>query len=95
MIELTLGEQETHLNMTADDRSIWEVCSDDKVMQLKLERIGAIFVRGDGPTKFYTLRADQVLLRKGKRRMSDEQRKQSGDRLRAGLAKHSPTGNEN
>jgi len=83
MIELSLAEQETHLNMVAENRNIWEVCSDDKVMILRLESIGATFVRADGPTKFYTLRADQVVLRAGKRKMSDEQRKQTGDHLRA------------
>lgn len=62
------SEQETHLNMAADDRSFWEVFSDDPVMQNKLEKLGATLVRvsNNGNGKFYTLHTDQVLFRKGK-----------------------------
>lgn len=63
---LALTEQETHLNMTADDRGTWYVFSDDPVMQRRLEKIGAVItkVMKDGVGKEYTLKASQVSLRK-------------------------------
>ena len=84
-MNLTLAEMETHLNLTADDRNTWTVSSDDPVMQRRLEAIGATLLREgrNGTTKFYTLRADQVLLRTGKRKVSDAQRIQSAINLRA------------
>lgn len=84
-MNLTQQEQETHLNMTADDRNTWQVFSDDLVMQRRLEGIGATLVRvaADGIGKHYTLRADQVLIRAGKRKVSEAQREQSSARLRA------------
>jgi hypothetical protein len=60
-------EGETHLNMTADDRQHWQVASNDPVLQARLERIGAVTLSVAGATRFYRLRADQVLLRRGKR----------------------------
>lgn len=75
---LTAAEQETHLSLVADDRNIWFVESNDPVMMRRLESIGAIFVREMfGGGREYTLRADQVLLRKGKAKrgpLSDAQR---------------------
>lgn len=81
---LTLAEMETHLNMSADDRSMWTVSSDDPVMQKRLEAVGATLLKEskNGVTKFYTLRADQVLIRKGKRELSDDTKQQLADRLR-------------
>lgn len=84
MQPLTLEEQETHLSMSADDRSIWHVHSDDAVMQRRLEAVGATFVRGDAfGGKHYTLRADQLTLRKGKRVLSEATKAQLADRMRA------------
>jgi thiazole synthase ThiGH ThiG subunit len=84
-VNLTLEEMETALTMCADDRGTWQVFSDDPVMQRRLEAIGATLVRpaNNGIGKFYTLRADQVLIRTGKRKMSEAQKAQLGDRLRA------------
>jgi hypothetical protein len=84
-MNLTLEEMETALTMSADDRGTWQVFSDDPVMQRRLEAIGATPVRtaNTGSGKFYTLRADQVLIRTGKRKMSEAQKAQLGDRLRA------------
>lgn len=84
MQPLTLVEQETVLNMTADDRGMWEVFSDDPVMQRKLESVGAILVRpassGDG--KFYRLPANQVSFRKPSA-LTDEQRAVMSARAKA------------
>lgn len=84
-MSLTLAEMETNLNMSADDRSTWTISSDDPVMQRRLEAVGATLVKEgrNGMTKFYTLRADQVHIRSGKRKLSDAQKAQLGDRLRA------------
>lgn len=79
MTNPTLQEQETALTMSADDRGTWSVFSEDVVMHRKFESIGAVLVKQDpgGLGKWYTLRADQVLLRKGKARrgpLSEAQR---------------------
>lgn len=68
MTKLPLEEQETVLSMAGDDRATWHVYSDDKIQQARLEAVGAVLVRKarKGPGKFYTLRDDQVLFRKGK-----------------------------
>lgn len=73
MTKLTLAETETHLNMTADDRSVWIVFSDDPVMMRRLDRIGE-FVRVVGAGKEYRLSATQVTLRAKKKPLSDEQK---------------------
>ena len=78
----TNAERETHLNLAADDRSIWHVASNDPVMIARLQRIGADLVSVKGETVFFTLRADQVLLRKGKRHVSDATRHAAAQRLR-------------
>jgi hypothetical protein len=84
-VNLTLEEMETALTMCADDRGTWQVFSDDPVMQRRLEAIGATLVRpaNNGIGKFYTLRADQVLLRKGKRELSEDTKAQLANRMRA------------
>ena len=68
--------------MVADDRASWHVASNDPIMQGRLQRIGAELVRTVGETRFYRLRADQVLLRKGKRQMSEQERTERAERLR-------------
>ena len=72
----TLEETESHLNMCALNRREWEVYSDDKVFIRKMERIGAQFLREDstGLGRFYLLRDDQILFRKGKKNISEAQR---------------------
>ena len=80
----SLSEIETHLNITAEDRNTWFVFTDDPVMQRKFEKIGAKLVRTmrDGVGKEYTLRTDQVVLRTGKRKLSDRQKAELAGRLR-------------
>lgn len=74
-MNLSLNEQETMLNLVADDRGTWHAYSDDPVMQRKLEAVGAVLIKSDGTGKHYTLRANQVSFRKGeKRELSDAQR---------------------
>lgn len=73
---LTQQEMETHLNMTADDRSLWSIYSDDPVMQRRLESVGAEVTGAakDGIGKFYTLPANQVSFRQPPKPMSEERK---------------------
>lgn len=81
MADLLLEERETHLNLIAADRSTWEVYTDDPVMIKRLDKIvTAIKTTNNG--KFYQLRSDQVVLRKGKRAVSDAQRIQAAKRMK-------------
>lgn len=68
MSDSTNAERETCFNMVAEDRNVIHAFSDDPVMQRRIERVGGELVREEGPSKWYTLRADQLLLRKGKRK---------------------------
>lgn len=82
MNDLSNAERETMLNMPADDRSSWIVFSDDHVMMRRLEGANAEFIRNVGAGKEYRLKAEQVLIRKGKRTVSDEQRRKSAERMK-------------
>ena len=66
------SERETHISMAGDDHSQWLVFSDDPYWQRRLDRIAVGAPVGAG--KMYVLRAEQVLLRKGKRTVSEAQR---------------------
>jgi hypothetical protein len=75
MSELSNSERETHINMVADDRSVWAIFSDDPVMIRKLERVGAVLIRTvHGGGKHYTLPANQISFRNPPRVLSDEER---------------------
>lgn len=80
-MNLILEERETHLSMTADNRGVWIVFTDDDVMMRRLEGANAEFIRTVGAGKEYRLKADQVTFRKGKRRVSEEQRAKLSERL--------------
>ena len=83
-MNLTNEERETHLNMVASDRTLWEISTDDPVMIARLEKVGATFVREDfsGNTRFYTLPANQVSIRRAVV-MSDKQKAQLAERMRS------------
>ena len=79
--ELTVEERETHLNMGGDDHGTWTLYSDDPYWIRRLDKLGVpCVIRGAG--REYTLTADQVLIRRGKRRMSDATRHAAGQRLK-------------
>ena len=78
-MNLTLAEQETHLNMVADDRSVWHVYSEDPVMIKRLDKI-AIATRETATGKHYELDKTQVQLRK-KRELTESQRLELLERL--------------
>ena len=60
MMALSKAERETHINMAADDRTQWEVFSDDPVMLRRLEAIGAECIGEVGEGRRYRLAASQV-----------------------------------
>lgn len=82
-VTLTLAEQETHLNMTADNRNEWIVTSDDPVMCRRFEAIGAVLVRTIGQLREYTIPANQISLRNPPKPMSEERKAKLADALRA------------
>lgn len=72
MTDLTTAEKETHLNMTGDDHSAWEVFTDDPFWIRRLDKVADCTDQsGDG--KFYRLDKGQVTIRK-KRQLSAAQR---------------------
>lgn len=84
MSDLSNAERETCLNMTADNRSEWEAYTDDPVMQRRFESIGAeLIAEVYGGGKRYRLRANQILLRRGKRRLSEATKAKLSERLRS------------
>lgn len=96
MASLTLEEMETSIYCNATDRSTWHVYSDDPVWQRRLEAAGATLVQEThGGGRKYTLRSDQLTLRKGKRAVSDERKAQLAARLRAMRAASTVQGAEN
>jgi hypothetical protein len=73
-------ERETAITMSSEDHSQWHVWTDDPYMMRRLDRLTEGEPAGNG--KRYTLRADQLLLRKGKRQVSDAQRRAGANNLK-------------
>jgi hypothetical protein len=70
----TLDEQETTFTIDATDRSLVRVYSNDPVFIARLEKVGAkVHRRAPDGGMFYDLRDDQLVLRKGKRKVSEAQ----------------------
>ena len=64
MTALTAAERETRLSMMGDDHGTWDVFTDDPMWIDRLDKIATAWkVNGEG--KWYTLRADQVVVRIG------------------------------
>lgn len=80
MANQTADEMETHFNIVASDRKTVIVFSDDPVWVARLDKIATGTVCGDG--KEYKLHIDQLVIRKGKKQMSDAQKQAAGDRMR-------------
>ncbi len=84
MAEKTLEETETVLCQQASNRREWNLFTEDPVWQRRLESFGIepdAELHGGGRT--YTLRADQVVIRKGKRETSEAQRAAFAERMAA------------
>lgn len=80
--EIVLDHRETHLNMTADNHGEWEVFTDDPFWIRRMERLGVQPTQKVGEGFKYILRVDQVLIRAGKRAVSDAQRAESSRRMK-------------
>jgi len=78
----TLAEIETHLNMSAADRSLWHIGSDDPIMQRRFEAIGATLVEVRGGWRQYTLPANQISPRNKRAPMPEERRAELAAQLR-------------
>lgn len=70
MATLTNEERECHFNMTADNRNVWEVFTDDPIWITRLDKIATAYKETDN-AKWYRLGAGQVSVRK---MLTDEQR---------------------
>jgi len=81
MGNLTLEEQETCFNIIANDRNKVHVFSDDPVWIARLDKISEA-IRVTGECKEYILRIDQLVVRKGKKHVSEEQRVAMSERMR-------------
>ncbi len=82
MTDKTLVEIETHLNMSAVNRDAWEMATDDDVMKRRMERMGIAPTRKQGDVCFYQLTSANIVIRKGKRAMSEAQRLQAAERMK-------------
>lgn len=85
IVDMSLDERETHLNLTAQDRQDgkdWEVYTDDPVMMRKFESLGIEGKEGmRGGGKIYLVPQNQITFRR-KRVMTDEQRAELSRRAR-------------
>ena len=88
---LSLDETETHLNQLASDRSSWELFTDDSVMIKRLAALGIEPSEAVGVGFRYQLTADQVVIRKGKKQMSDATRQAMAARLQTARTTGSKT----
>ncbi len=82
MIDLHPEERETHLNMNGDEHGSWELFTDDAYWIRRLAKLGIQPVATVGAGHKYNLSADQVLIRKGKRMVSEAQRLASAERFK-------------
>lgn len=84
--ELSPEERETIISMTGDNHDTWIVYSDDPYWQRRLEKLGIQPFEVRGARRKYRLRADQVLLRKGKPLISEQTRQARAARLQTASA---------
>lgn len=80
---MTNEERETHLNMTGDDHNQWELFTDDPYWMRRMEKLGIEPIKQVGEGFTYTVLAEQVSFRKGKRKLSEAQRQKLADRMRS------------
>ena len=84
--DLSSMEQETHFNITGDNRDVVHVFSDDSMWIRRLDKLATGTSCGAG--KKYELNIDQLVIRKGKRSVSDASRLASAERMRRLNQKH-------
>lgn len=78
--ELSLAERETHISQCADNRSKWEIYTDDSVMMTRLNKIAKGVPHGAGMK--YTLDGNQVSFRR-KRKITDVERARLSEQAKA------------
>lgn len=61
---LTVAERETRFSMMGDDHGTWDVFTDDPFWIARLDKIATAW-KENGEGRWYTLRADQVVVRIG------------------------------
>ena len=81
MADLTNEERETHYNISAANRHIVEVTSDDPVEQRAIEKVGGVAYQVRGDTKYYRLPRNQFSLRNPPKPMPEEKRAALAERL--------------
>jgi len=81
-IELAPEERETCLNMAGDNHNEWAVHTDDPYWIRRFEKLGIQPTAKVGAGNRYILRADQVLIRRGKPQVSDATRQARAARLK-------------
>jgi hypothetical protein len=79
--ELLPEERETHINMTGDNHDVWVVFTDDPYWIRKLDKVAQGKPVGNG--KEYKLRADQVVIRSGKKQLSETHKAQLAIKMRS------------
>ena len=89
--DLQIDERETHLSMAGNEHGHWDVFTDDPYWMRRLEKLGIEPVRVVGCGRQYRLTADQVLIRKGKRQVSEAQRERLRQNAHFGGKNTSPT----
>jgi hypothetical protein len=77
--------------MTGDNHAQWEVFTDDPYWIRRLEKMGIQPFAKVGFGFKYKLSADQVLIRKGKRHVSEAQRERLRHNAHFGVKNPSPT----
>ena len=82
MAEQTKEERETHLSMSGDDHGAWELFTDDPYWMRRIEKLDIAPVKAVGAGFVYRLNADQVVVRKGKRKVSEATRRSMISRLK-------------
>lgn len=90
-VDLQTDERETHLSMAGNEHGHWEVFTDDPFWIRRFERLGIEPVRVVGSGRQYRLTADQVMIRKGKRQVSEAQRERMRQNAHFGGKNPSPT----
>lgn len=81
----SLEETETHLSMVASNRKIWELFTEDIVVQRKMARLGIKPIRetSNGVGKFYSIPSNQISIRRARTTtMSEENKKKASERMK-------------
>lgn len=72
--ELNPEERETVISMAGDDHDTWIMYSDDPYWQRRIEKLGIQPFEARGAGRKYRLRAEHVLIRRGKPAISEQTR---------------------